>query len=178
MHVITCFRRTILLVSFFLLTRIQFSVLIFISIIIFFSLSNLSLSIHRWPLPNGSLVWWRKRMSWVCCVTARLPSLFQSLKQALPVCKHRHGPKCSSNTPSTMSRTKAGPTQTSSRVVTQTYKPTMNPPNFRWQEMFCLLLVSFVLIRLLLLFIPSFLSLVNHVNLVAVLHSIALFVRD
>jgi len=63
--------------------------------------------------------------------------------------------------------------------VTQTYKPTNDPPSFRWQE-----IVLFVFwsrssfICLLLLFFPSFLSSVNRVNLVAVVQSIALFGQD
>lgn len=60
--------------------------------------------------------------------------------------------------------------------VTQTYKPTKNPPFFRWQEIVLLVFWSHSsFICLLLLFFPSFLSLVNRVNLVAVVQSIALF---
>ncbi len=111
------------------------------------------------------------------CVTARLPSLFSITQTSSSSMPAPTWTKCSSNTPSTTSRTKAG--QRRHHRGNTDIQATMNPPNFRWQEIVLFVCWSHSsFICLLLLFIPSFLSLVNRVNLVAVVQSIALFGRD
>lgn len=95
MHVIGCFRRTIRLVSFFFFvnTDIVFIYSSFISIIICFSLSKLIfLSLSTGDL-HQTEVWSDEESLWAQCVVwlRDCPHYFQSLKQALPVCKHRHG---------------------------------------------------------------------------------------
>lgn len=87
-------------------------------------LSNLFsplLSLSRWRLQRESLAWWRKPMSWACCVTVRLPSSSSTVLTSCSSMPAQIWTKCCSNTLSTMSHMRAGPTPTLLRWVSQIY---------------------------------------------------------
>lgn len=144
---------------------------------IFFSLSNLVfLSLSTGDL-HQTEVWSDEESLWAQCVVwlRDCPHYFQSLKQALPVCQHWHG----QSAPQIHRVQRAARKQDQRRHHRGNTDIQAHPPNFRWQEIVLFVCWSHSsFICLLLLFIPSFLSLVNRVNLVAVVQSIALFGRD
>lgn len=71
----------------------------------------------RWPSPNVSLVWWRRRTSWVCSVTARSPSSSSTAPTVCSSMPARIWTKCCWNTQSTVSRTRVALTPTSWRYA-------------------------------------------------------------
>lgn len=87
----------------------------------------------RWHLQRGNLGWWRRLMSWACCVTVRSRWSSSTAPTSCSSMPARTWTRCCSSTRSTTSRTRAGRTQTSWRWERRRAKRT---PKLRQSRVF------------------------------------------
>lgn len=107
-----------------------------------FEKNYFAFGLSRWLSWRGSLVWWRRPMSWVFCVTVKLPLSSSTAPTSCSSMPAQTWTKCCLNTQSTTNPMRAEPIPTLLRWVTGQFTSDCNHPSIHFCVKISVLVLS------------------------------------